>query len=159
MHPFYWLKWSYSTLINSLWLSGRYLHRNHTRWRCFTFPQQIQVLFLRYSIYFYNWWWWIRQWFFVFHLVPFGPQVLWFGGEQKQFLIYTFFLLLWWRHLWAAAVCFSCIFRVHIIFSENNSWGDCITACFASSVSSGDATMSVQQYSIKGNAVTVEDVR
>lgn len=34
-----------------------------------------------------------------------------------------------------------------------------LTACFASSVSSADATMSVQQDSIKGNAVAVEESR
>lgn len=27
--------------------------------------------------------------FFVFHLVPFGPQVLWFGGEQKHNSLFT----------------------------------------------------------------------
>lgn len=34
-----------------------------------------------------------------------------------------------------------------------------LTACFASSVSPADATMSIQQDSIKGNAVAVEEVR
>lgn len=34
-----------------------------------------------------------------------------------------------------------------------------LTTCFASSVCSADATMNVQQDSIKGNAVAVEEVR